>query len=97
MKVEFGIPYLYEDNFVSAGTKYFTLKGTCPCRSVCAKERTVKTSNWAGCPCLETDEGCARKTCVKSTDFYMEGGIEHMLRQYGAQDVRLCFTDNCNE
>jgi len=97
LKVEFGIPDLYEDNFVVVGTKYFKPKGTCPCRSVCAKERQVKTANWAGCPCAQTDEGCARKMCVKSSDFFSEGGIEHKLREYGAQDVRICFTDNCNE
>lgn len=91
---EMNIPYSY-DGGVTEGDNACCEAGTCPCRSVCAKERQVE--GWPGCPCVQGANGCEKKTCIKSSDFYVEGGIQHKLRQLGATDVRLCFTDNCNQ
>jgi hypothetical protein len=44
-----------------------------------------------------TGDGCAKKQCIKSSEFYKEGGIQHKLKAMGAKDVLLCFTDNCNQ
>ncbi|KAJ1479498.1 hypothetical protein T484DRAFT_2866567 [Baffinella frigidus] len=68
------------------------IPGNCTCRAPCQP-----LSEFPGCPCLATRQGCVRKQCVQSESYFAEGGVEQVLLDLGAHAVKLCYTDNCND
>jgi len=54
-------------------------------------------NEFEGCPCFETRVGCFRRTCVQTSLFFADGGIERVLEDMGARNIKLCYGDNCNQ